>query len=351
MRAVIYAVCIGSVCTAWRRTGPSDPLKRRGNVGSAPPSREFETKQSLANVLLAANPALTFRAPAAYSARVDGKGRHREGHRMQISDAVDPESEKPPMPWELEGSNDLSMSLGSHIEEFRERLIFAGMMVVLLILASFGFSKDLINVLKSPIVEQGVKFIQSNPSEYFFTSIKVSGYSGLLLAAPIILNQIIAYVVPGLTASEKKLFGPLLLGSTALFYVGLTFGFGVLGPAALNFFLAFAEESVESFFSIDEYADFVGFMMLSTGVAFQVPIIQTLLAKLGVVNSQQMFDAWRYVVVGAVILAAFLTPSTDPLTQLLLAGPLVGLYLGGAAVVRLTEGEKPKPPSISGGEE
>jgi sec-independent protein translocase protein TatC len=262
-----------------------------------------------------------------------------------MQETIEPLEEKPPSPFQLEemlkaeGTNDLSMSLGNHIEEFRERLLFAGVVVILLCLVSFGYSKDLVEVLKSPIAEQGVKFIQSNPSEFFFTTIKVSGYSGILLAAPVILNQIIAYVVPGLSSDEKKIFGPLVLGASILFYIGLGFGFTVLGPAALNFFLNFAESTVESFFSIDQYADFVGFMMLSTGVAFQVPIIQTLLAKLGVVNSEQMFAAWRYVVVGAIIVAGFLTPSTDPLTQCLLAGPLIGLYLGGASFVRLTEGQ------------
>merc|ERR1711959_493829 len=115
-----------------------------------------------------------------------------------------------------------------------------------------------------------------------------------------------------------------------LFYAGLLFSYVVLAPAALNFFVSYADGAVESLWSIDQYFEFVLVLLLSTGLSFQVPVIQLLLGGTGLISSQQMFSVWKYVVVGAVVVAAVLTPSTDPLTQCLLAGPLVGLYLGGA---------------------
>ena len=97
---------------------------------------------------------------------------------------------------------------------------------------------------------------------------------------------------------------------------------------------------MESLWSIDQYFEFVLVLMLSTGLSFQVPVIQVMLGQLGVVSSATMFSQWRFVVVGATVAAAVLTPSTDPFTQTLLAVPLVGLYMGGAAAVRLLEQRK-----------
>lgn len=101
--------------------------------------------------------------------------------------------------------------------------------------------------------------------------------------------------------------------------------------------MSYADGAVESLWSIDQYFQFVLVLMLSTGLSFQVPVIQVMLGQLGVLTSDQMFGLWRYVVVGSTVVAAVLTPSTDPFTQALLAAPLCGLYMGGAAAVRLLE--------------
>lgn len=188
----------------------------------------------------------------------------------------------------------------------------------------------------------GVRFLQLSPGEFFFTTFKVAGYAGLLLSAPTVLYEIIAYVVPGLTRAERRFLAPVVFGSSILFYAGLIFSYEILTPAALNFFVSYAEGAVESLWSIDQYFEFVLVLMLSTGLSFQVPVIQIMLGQLGIVTSEQMLSQWRYVVVGATIVAAVLTPSTDPFTQALLAAPLVGLYMGGATVVKLIEAGKAK---------
>ncbi|KAK9277719.1 hypothetical protein L1049_007266 [Liquidambar formosana] len=229
---------------------------------------------------------------------------------------------------------DQEMSLFDHLEELRQRIFVSVLAVGAAILGCFAFSKELIIILEAPVKAQGVRFLQLAPGEFFFTTLKVSGYCGLLLGSPIILYEIIAFVLPGLTRSERRFLGPIVLGSSVLFYAGITFSYLVLTPAALNFFVNYAEGAVESFWSIDQYFEFVLVLMFSTGLSFQVPVIQLLLGQVGLVSGDQMLSIWRYVVVGAVVAAAVLTPSTDPLTQVLLAGPLLGLYLGGAWMVK-----------------
>ncbi|KAJ7538022.1 hypothetical protein O6H91_11G031400 [Diphasiastrum complanatum] len=229
---------------------------------------------------------------------------------------------------------DVEMSIFDHLEELRQRLFVSVAAVGVAILGCFAFSKDLIILLESPAYVQGVRFLQLSPGEYFFTTLKVSGYCGLLVGSPVILYEIIAFVLPGLTRSERKFLGPIVFGSSLLFYTGLVFSYSVLTPAALNFFVSYAEGVVESFWSIDQYFEFILVLLFSTGLAFQVPVIQLLLGQTRIVTGDQMLSVWRYVVVGAVIAAAVLTPSTDPLTQVLLAGPLIVLYLGGAFLVK-----------------
>ncbi|KAM7271437.1 hypothetical protein ACFE04_030651 [Oxalis oulophora] len=231
--------------------------------------------------------------------------------------------------------DDKEMSIWDHLEELRQRVFTSVLAVGACILGCFAFSKDLIVFLEAPVKEQGVRFLQLAPGEFFFTTIKVSGYCGLLLGSPIILYEIIAFVLPGLTKAERGFLAPIVFGSSLLFYAGITFSYLVLTPAALTFFITYAEGVVESLWSIDQYFEFVLVLMFSTGLSFQVPVIQLLLGQVGLVTGDQMLSIWRYVVVGAVVAAAVVTPSTDPLTQMLLAGPLLGLYFGGAWMVKL----------------
>jgi sec-independent protein translocase protein TatC len=228
---------------------------------------------------------------------------------------------------------DIEMSLFDHLEELRRRIFYALIVVAFGVIGCFLFVKPIVQLLEVPA--QGVKFLQLAPGEYFFVSIKVAGYSGLLVASPFILYQIILFVLPGLTRRERRLVGPVVLGSGVLFVAGLAFAYVALIPAALNFFISYGADVVEQLWSIDRYFEFVLLLMFSTGLAFQIPIIQLLLGFLGIVSSGQMLSGWRFVILGAAILGAILTPSTDPLTQSLLAGAVLGLYYSGIGLVKL----------------
>lgn len=229
--------------------------------------------------------------------------------------------------------DEVEMSLFDHLEELRYRIFYSLIAVAVGVVGCFVFVRPLVQWLEIPA--QGVKFLQLAPGEFFFVSIKVAGYSGILIASPFILYQIIQFVLPGLTRRERRLLGPVVLGSSVLFFAGLGFAYIALIPAALKFFISYGADVVEQAWSIEKYFEFVLLLMFSAGLTFQIPVIQLALGYLGIVSSQQMLKGWRFVIVGAVILGAVLTPSTDPLTQSLLAGAVLGLYFGGIGAVKL----------------
>ncbi|HIK44814.1 MAG TPA: twin-arginine translocase subunit TatC [Leptolyngbyaceae cyanobacterium M65_K2018_010] len=227
---------------------------------------------------------------------------------------------------------DVEMSLFDHLEELRQRIFYSLIAVVLGVVLCFWQVNTIVSLLEVPA--QGAKFLQLSPGEYFFVSLKVAGYSGLLVASPFILYQVVMFVLPGLTRRERRLVGPLVLGSSVLFFAGLLFAYLALIPAALNFFISYGAEVVEQLWSIDRYFEFVLLLLFSTGLAFQIPVVQLLLGFLGVINSRQMLSGWRYVLLGAAVLGAVLTPSTDPVTQSLLGGAVLFLYFGGIVLVK-----------------
>ncbi|HAN73532.1 MAG TPA: twin-arginine translocase subunit TatC [Planktothrix sp. UBA8407] len=227
------------------------------------------------------------------------------------------------------------MGFFDHFEELRQRIIYSLIAVFIAIISCFAFVNPIVQLLQRPA--GAIKFIQLAPGEYFFVSLKVAGYSGLVVATPFILYQITMFVLPGLTRKERRLLVPTLLGSSVLFLLGLAFAYVALIPAALNFFISYGADVVEQFFSIEKYFEFVLVLLFCTGIAFQIPVIQAILGGLKIVSSAQMLSAWRYVILGGAVLGAVLTPSTDPLTQSLLAGAILGLYFGGIGIVKLIE--------------
>jgi sec-independent protein translocase protein TatC len=181
----------------------------------------------------------------------------------------------------------------------------------------------------------GIKFLQFAPGEYFFASVKIAAFCGILLSSPITIYQIFLYIVPGMTKKERDIVLPITFGSCILFAVGLIFAYFFLVPAALKFFIAYGADVVEPFWSFNQYFDFVAALIFATGLAFQIPIIQIVLGLFGIISGQNMLSAWKYVVVLSTILAAIITPSTDPLTQIIMSVALLALYVSGAGVVIL----------------
>jgi sec-independent protein translocase protein TatC len=227
----------------------------------------------------------------------------------------------------------LELPFSEHIEELRQRLFLLFWIILLLTSVAFLEVKVIVKILEFPI--NNVKFFQTAPGEYFISTLKISFYTGLLFTSPFVIGQLILFLLPGLTKKETKIILPLLLSSLLLFGLGLTFSYYTLIPAALNFFLAYSEEVIEPLWSFDEYFEFILVLFYSTGIAFQIPIIQILVGLLNLVSASQMLGAWRYIVLVATILGAILTPSTDPLTQILLSLAILVLYFTGLGILFL----------------
>jgi sec-independent protein translocase protein TatC len=227
----------------------------------------------------------------------------------------------------------LELPFSEHIEELRQRIFILFWLILVLTCVAFFEVKILVKILEYPV--SNVKFFQISPGEYFISTIKISFYTGLLFASPFVISQIILFLLPGLTKKETKIILPLLLSSLVLFGLGLAFSYYTLVPAALNFFLNYSEEVLEPFWSFDQYFEFILVLFYSTGLAFQIPIIQILIGLLNIVSAKQMLGAWRYIILVSTILGAILTPSTDPLTQLLLSVAILLLYLSGIGILFL----------------
>lgn len=228
-------------------------------------------------------------------------------------------------------SEALELPISEHVEELRQRLFqFIGLAIVF-IGVFFLKITPIVEFLEAPVNE--IKFIQLSPGEYFISTVKIAFYGGVLFSIPFLISQVIFYILPGLTPSEKKFILPILITSVALFNLGLLFAYYVLIPAALNFFIGYSKTVIEPLWSFDQYFDFILFLFYSTGFAFQVPIIQIIVGLIGIINGQQMLSAWRYVVLAATIISAILTPSTDPVTQLCLSGAILFLYFTGAIIL------------------
>jgi len=227
----------------------------------------------------------------------------------------------------------LELPFSEHIEELRQRIFLVFGIILVLTCFAFIEVKGLVKILELPI--NNVKFFQISPGEYFISTIKISFYTGLLFSSPFVIGQLILFLLPGLTKKETKIILPLLLSSLILFGLGLAFSYYALIPAALNFFLNYSEEVIEPFWSFDQYFEFILVLFYSTGLAFQIPILQILLGLLNIVSPQQMLGAWRYVILVSTVLGAILTPSTDPLTQLLLSLAILLLYFTGLGILFL----------------
>ena len=232
---------------------------------------------------------------------------------------------------------EVEMSLMEHLEELRRRLLRSLLVLVVAAAAAVVVVRPLVRLLEQPA--EGIRFLQLAPGEFFFVSLKVAGYAGLVLALPWWLFEGLAFVLPGLTRRERRLLAPAVAGSSVLFFAGLAFAWWALVPAALRFLVSYGADVVEPLWSIERYLDFVLLLMVATALAFQLPVLQLVLGALGLIDAGTMLRAWRWVVLASALAGAVLTPSTDPITMLLLTGAITTLYLIGVALVVLSQGK------------
>ena len=227
----------------------------------------------------------------------------------------------------------LDFPFTEHVEELRQRSLHP--FILLLVCSIFAFLeiKPIVKLLEIPVTN--VRFFQLSPGEYFLETVKIAFYTGIIVTSPCFLSQVTFFVLPGLTSSEKKLLLPLLIASGCLFFLSLGFSYVCLIPAALQFFISYSIDVIEPLWSFSQYCDFILVLFTTTGLAFQIPIFQIILGILGLVSGNTMVKLWKYIVLIAVIIGAVLTPSTDPITQILLSGAIIILYFLGAGTLIL----------------
>jgi len=228
------------------------------------------------------------------------------------------------------------MSFFDHLEELRWRLIKAMIGIVLGMIVCWIFIDWIIlQVLLKPVVDINAglppghaPFHLQNlkPFGQLFLYMQVALIGGAVISIPNILYQIWAFIAPGLLPRERKYIRWIVFFSSFCFLAGVAFAYFVMLPAALTFFATFGTATIENNIAISEYMNFIISVMLSAGIVFELPMVSWFLSKLGILTPKFMRHYRRHAIVVIFILAAALTPGTDPVSQVLLAIPLMGLY-------------------------
>ena len=230
---------------------------------------------------------------------------------------------------EVAGTPEQEESFVSHLVELRDRMIKSLVVVVALFVLCFFFSGDIMKLLSQPLYESlppGTRPIFTDQAGAFFTLTKVAFLTALLLSLPWVLYQAWAFIAPGLYEHEKRFALPLIVSSVFFMVVGIAFAYLFVLPAAYKFFFSFASQTgADVMQDLQKYWDFTLSIFFGFGLTFEVPVVEMLLVKMGIVTTQQLKDARRYVIVGAFVVAAVLTPP-DVLSQFMLAVPLMLLY-------------------------
>lgn len=215
-----------------------------------------------------------------------------------------------------------------HLEELRKRLITCFIAVGIGFVASYAFKEELFYILVAPLKEalkEGDTLIYTHLPEAFFTFLKTALIAGIMLASPVIFYQFWMFVAPGLYDREKKLLVPVLLLSTLFFVGGAMFGYFVVFPFGFDFFLSFATDTIRPMPSMKEYLGFAAKLLLAFGIVFELPLVLTFLARLGIVSVEFLKKYRKYAILLFFCGAAMLTPP-DVVTQVMMAMPLMVLY-------------------------
>jgi sec-independent protein translocase protein TatC len=222
------------------------------------------------------------------------------------------------------------MSLTGHLAELRTRLIRALLATAVGFGLAYFWAAELVTFLVRPLIAQGlaVDVIGTGVTDAFFTKLKVSAIAGIFAASPVIFFQVWRFVSPGLYAREKRVAFPFSIAATTFFLAGAAFCYVVVFPVAFRFFLEqFASIALGPQIRISEYLTFASRMLLAFGVTFELPVASFFLARVGLITHRTLLDGARYAVVVIFVVAAVLTPGPDVASQLLMAAPLLVLYV------------------------
>ena len=227
------------------------------------------------------------------------------------------------------------LSVVEHLDELRNRLIVSVVALVVAFAVAYGFHEQLIELLEQPLPQKfkDSGLITLSPTEPFFVTLKVCFWAAILVALPVWLYQLYAFVIPAVQDQSRRRMLLIVAGVSALFVGGVAFGFFVVLPVALQFLLNYGGDAFQTQVRAGEYFGFATTLMLGSGIMFEVPIAMLALARLGVVTAAVYVSQWRVAIVVIAFVAAIL-PGGDPFSMLLLMIPQIGLYALGIALAK-----------------
>ena len=225
--------------------------------------------------------------------------------------------------------DDGTMSLTAHLAELRSRIIKSLLAIGAGSCITYFFLDEITKFLTAPVG----KLYYMQPGEAFFTYLKIDIVTGFLIALPVVFFHVWRFFLPALTKSERAVLGLIVPTSVILFFAGLAFSFFFILPTALKFFMGFSSEDLETMFSFKNYFDFVIMFVLPFGFVFQLPLIITVLGKLGILTSEFLGRYRRIVFFLSFVIGALVT-SPDVFTQVAVAIPVMFLYEAGYLIVK-----------------
>jgi len=238
-------------------------------------------------------------------------------------------------------TDDTRAPILEHIRELRDRLIRATIALVVGMGIGIFFAKPFLQILIAPL--QGSTELQLlKPTENILIYFKAALILGAIIATPVIIYQLVAFIVPGLTKDERRYLFMLMPLAAILFATGVAFSSLVVLPFTLNYLQTFLADLFKAQYSVGYYMSFVANFVLWVGIAFETPLVIALLARLGVLSPEQLRGTWRYAIVIIAVISAVITPTPDPFTMSVVMFPLLGLYLLGVILAKFTY--RPRPP-------
>lgn len=222
------------------------------------------------------------------------------------------------------GAEGPELSLTQHLVELRDRLVRCAITLVIATLVSLIFTDYFFKALIAPM--SGDKPVFNRPTGMFTNYMKVALIGGLALAMPMLIYQMVRFVVPGLLARERKyLYFIVPMGSLS-FVGGMAFAYFVMLPAGIPFLLSFGREIATPLWDIEAYISLITTLLVGVGLIFEIPLIVFILARLGIVDHRMLIRYWKLAILGCAVLAAVITPTGDPYNMALMAFPLFFLY-------------------------